>query len=194
MAILRGLRAATGAAVVCGVLAPVLIAAAAQARAKPCDVVEPDSLAISWMTPCDDGRWLLDPRSGCRLWDWHPAPEDTATWSGACPSGRKDGRGVVQWFEHGRPIDRFEGVYRRSKRYGFGRYDWPTGERFEGTYADDLPNGPGTVTIDGASFAGTWHGGCLAHSSKRIAIGVPIAACGGGPLAQSPRSTGRHDQ
>jgi hypothetical protein len=33
----------------------------------------------------------------------------------------------VQWFEHGRPIDRFEGVYRRGKREGFGRYDWPTG-------------------------------------------------------------------
>jgi MORN repeat len=51
----------------------------------------------------------------------------------------------VQWFEHGRPIDRFEGVYRRGKREGFGRYDWPTGERFEGTYADDLPTGRGAL-------------------------------------------------
>ena len=131
-------------------LVPALTLAAAETRAQPCDVVEPDSLQISWTAPCEDGSWLLDPRSaGCRLWDWHPAPEDGATWTGACPSDRKDGPGVVQWFEHGRPIDRFEGVYRHGKREGFGRYDWPAGQRFEGKYDADVPNGQGTVTIDG---------------------------------------------
>src|SRR5215813_12975463 len=103
MAMLRGLRLATGAAVACGVLVLALTAATAES-AKPCDVMEPDSLGISWTAPCDEGRWLLDPQSGCRMWDWHPAPDDTSTWTGACPAGRKEGRGVVQWFEHGRPI------------------------------------------------------------------------------------------
>jgi MORN repeat len=175
MALLRGVRLATGAAMAFSLLA--LTVATAQ-RARPCDVVEPDSLGISWTAPCDEGRWLLDPQSGCRLWDWHPAPEDTSTWTGACPAGRKEGRGVVQWVEHGRPIDRFEGVYRRGKREGFGRYDWPTGDRFEGTYTDDLPNGRGTVTIDGASFSGAWRRGCLVLGEKRIAIGVPLGTCG----------------
>ena len=178
MAMLRGLRLATGAAAACGLLALALTVATAQ-RAKPCDVVEPDSLGISWTAPCDEGRWLLDPQSGCRIWDWHPAPEDTSTWTGTCTVGRKEKGGVVQWFEHGRPIDRFEGTYRRGKRQGFGRYDWPTGERFEGTYADDLPNGRGTVTIDGVSFSGTWRRGCLVLGDKRIAIGVPLGTCGG---------------
>ena len=175
MAMLRGLRLASGAAVACGLLASALTATAEQAR--PCNVVEPDSLGISWTAPCDEGRWLLDPQSGCRLWDWRPAPEDTATWTGICPAGRKEGRGVVQWFEHGRPIDRFEGVYRRGKREGFCRYDWPTGERFEGPYADDLPSGRGSVTVDGVSYAGIWRRGCLAHRDKLIAIGVPLSAC-----------------
>jgi hypothetical protein len=175
MAMLRGLQLATGAAVACGLLASALTATAEWVR--PCDVVEPDSLGISWTAPCDEGRWLLDPQSGCRLWDWHPAPEDTATWTGICPAGRKEGRGIVQWFEHGRPIDRFEGVYRRGKREGSGRYDWPTGERFEGTYANDLPNGRGIVTVDGVSYAGTWRRGCLAHKGKLIAIGVALSTC-----------------
>ena len=117
MAMLRGLRLATGAAVACGVSALALTVAKAE-RARPCDVMEPDPLGISWTAPCDEGRWLLDPQSGCRLWDWHPAPEDTSTWTGACPAGRKEGRGVVQWFEHGRPIDRFEGVYGRLRMLG----------------------------------------------------------------------------
>jgi hypothetical protein len=100
MAMLRGLRLATGAAVACGLLALALTEATGQ-RAKPCDVVEPDSLGISWTAPCDEGRWLLDPQSGCRIWDWRPAPEDTSTWTGTCTAGRKEKGGVVQWFEHG---------------------------------------------------------------------------------------------
>jgi hypothetical protein len=193
MAILLRLWAAASAALLYGVLA--LALAAAQTTATPCDVVEPDLLAISWRTPCDDGRWLFDSETGsCRIWDWHPAPEDTATWSGACRSGRREGRGVVQWFEHGRPIDRFEGIFRRSKREGYGRYDWPTGERFHGTYVDDFPNGQGTAIIDGESFAGIWRRGCLMHGGKRIAIGVPLVACDGRPVAESARDARRHDE
>src|SRR5262249_33322833 len=71
MPILRGLRSATGAAVACVVLALAPTVANAE-RAKACDVMEPDSLGISWTDPCDEGRWLVDPQSGCRMWDWHP--------------------------------------------------------------------------------------------------------------------------
>ena len=157
-----------------------LTVAATAALAQGCNVVEPDSLMINWTAPCQDGSWLLDPQTGCRLWDWHPDPEDTVTWSGACPKGMKEGAGTVQWFEHGRPIDRFEGVFEHGKRKGFGRYYWPAGQRFEGYYDDDLPNGQGTITIDGVSYAGTWRRGCLAHKDKLIAIGAPLSTCTGG--------------
>jgi hypothetical protein len=168
-------------------LVPTLAVAAVKSRAESCDVAEPDSLEINWTKPCRDGSWKHDPRVGCRLWDWRPDPEDTATWSAACASGRKEGRGVVQWYEHGRPIDRFEGVFRRGKREGFGRYEWPAGQRYEGGYEADLPNGQGTVTIDGASYTGIWHHGCLVHGDKRIAIGVPLGTCGTTLLAGSAK-------
>ncbi len=158
-------------------LVPGLAIAAAEIRAEPCGDAEPDSLQINWTQPCQDGSWILDPRRGCRLWDWRPDPEDTVTWSGACVSGRKEGPGVVQWHEHGRPIDRFEGVFRAGRREGSGRYDWPAGQSYQGSYADGLPNGQGTVTIDGVSFTGTWRRGCLTHGDKRIAIGVPLTSC-----------------
>lgn len=38
---------------------------------------------------------------------------------------QREGRGVAQWYEHGRPFDHFEGVVRHGKREGFGRYDRP---------------------------------------------------------------------
>ena len=92
------------------------------------------------------------------------------------PVRAEEGHGVVQWYEHGRPIDRFEGVFRRGKREGFGRYDWPAGQRYQGTYGRPAER-QGTVTIDGASLAGSWRRGCLARR-QRIAIGFRSAPAG----------------
>src|SRR5262249_31017895 len=64
----------------------------AMAPAQPdCPSQEPDSLQISWTEPCEQGDWLLDTRSGCRMWDWHPDVKDRAMWSGTCPAGKKEG-------------------------------------------------------------------------------------------------------
>src|ERR1700744_2290980 len=92
-------------------VAPVSVAAEelAMAQGPECPSYEPDSLQISWTKPCEEGDWLLDTQKGCRMWDWHPDTHDQAAWSGACPGGSKEGKGTVQWFEHGQAIDRFEG-------------------------------------------------------------------------------------
>ena len=59
----------TAAACLLFLLVPALALGAARTRAQPCDVTAPDSLAISWTAPCQDGSWQLDPHDGCRLWD-----------------------------------------------------------------------------------------------------------------------------
>ena len=147
---------------------------------------EPDSLQISWVQPCEEGDWLLDTQAGCRMWDWHPDPKDRGVWNGTCPGGKKDGRGVVQWFEHGQPIDRFVGTFRNGKREGFGRYVWTSEASFEGHYANDVPNGFGTATLLGESFSGTWKNGCFSNDSRVVAIGVARSSCAAVP-AQAER-------
>ena len=137
----------------------------------------PDSVQISWNTPCQSGSWLMDSAAGCRMWDCHPAPEDTAIWTGVCRGGVKVGRGMVQWFEHGRPIDRFEGTFVAGRREGRGRYVWNDTDWYEGSYGDDLPHGPGTAHIAGEVCAGQWKHGCLTQSAKVVAIGVPRKSC-----------------
>lgn len=149
-----------------------------------CPSEAPDSLQISWTQPCYEGDWLLDTEVGCRLGDWHPDPNDRATWSGACPGGDKDGPGVAQWYEHGQAIDRFEGTFRNGKREGFGRYVWAPGVSYAGLYADDLPDGPGTATVLGETFSGTWKNGCLAQRGRVVAIGVERSSCGGSARAE----------
>ncbi|CAN5364646.1 hypothetical protein BH10PSE6_BH10PSE6_25020 [soil metagenome] len=152
-----------------------LVMAPAQAD---CPTEEPDSVQISWTQPCEEGDWLLDTTVGCRMWDWHPDPQDRAVWSGGCPSGKKDGRGTVQWFEHGQRIDRFEGTYRGGKREGFGRYVWNEENSFEGQYLNNVPNGFGTATLAGEAFAGDWKNGCFSKDGRVVAIGVERSSCG----------------
>ena len=142
-----------------------------------CAPGEPDSLQISWTKPCDSGAWLLDTQLGCRMWDWHPEPEDNVVWHGRCQGKLPDGPGQAQWYEHGRPIDRFTGLYRNGRREGPGLYVWNDEVRFEGTYANDLPQGYGVAEIEGERLAGVWNKGCLAIGSKVVAIGVPRASC-----------------
>jgi hypothetical protein len=117
------------------------------------------------------------------MWDWHPDPHDRAVWSGSCPTGIKEGRGIVQWYEHGQAIDRFEGTYIHGKREGFGRYEWNGADRFEGIYANDVPHGMGTASLAGEVFSGEWKKGCFRKDSRIVAIGVARSACQGVPSA-----------
>jgi hypothetical protein len=142
-----------------------------------CAPAEPDSVQISWEAPCDSGDWLFEPGVGCRMWEWHPSPSDGATWTGQCRTSQRVGWGVVQWFEHGQPIDRFEGTFVAGKRQGAGRYTWNTDDWYVGLYDADLPNGLGTARIAGETFAGQWQTGCFRHGDKTVAIGVPRTSC-----------------
>jgi hypothetical protein len=92
-------------ALVASALLTIGSASAGEPGLRACLPDEPDSVQISWDSPCQDGTWLFDTELGCRMWDWHPAPEDTALWTGACRAGIKERRGVVQWLEHGRPSE-----------------------------------------------------------------------------------------
>lgn len=157
---------------------------AAASKQADCLPEAPDSLEISWTQPCEEGDWLLDTEVGCRIGDWHPDANDRASWSGACRGGNKDGRGVVQWYEHGHAIDRFEGTFRNGKREGFGRYAWTPAASYEGHYANDVPHGLGTATLFGESYSGTWKEGCLARNGRVIAIGVERATCAGSAQAE----------
>jgi hypothetical protein len=149
---------------------------------SPCPTEEPDTVQISWNQPCEEGNWLLDTQAGCRMWDWHPEQTDRAHWTGGCKAGAKDGKGVVQWFEHGLPIDRFEGAYVAGKREGQGRYEWNDNDRYIGTYAQNVPHGHGSITLAGETLTGEWQHGCLKAGDRVIAVGVPRSSCEFTPL------------
>ena len=169
----------------CSLMLTVLPVVAQQIALAPgkagCATEEPDPVQISWDAPCEQGSWLLEPGVGCRMWDWHPDKQDKATWSGSCRESLKEGTGISQWTEHGQPIDRFEGTYKKGRREGAGRYSWNANDRFEGVYVNDLPHGFGTVTLAGTTLSGEWRNGCLKVADKVVAIGVSRASCDAEP-------------
>ncbi len=55
---------------------------------------------------------------------------------------------------------------------------------FDGTYADDVPQGQGVLKLEGDTFAGEWKGGCFtAPDGRVVAIGVPRTSCGADSVA-----------
>lgn len=125
--------------------------------------------------------WIDDSRTGCKVRNPAPQPRESITWSGACPNGVAEGNGVLQWFDDGRPTDRYEGDlkdgwengrgiatstlmtdryegdWRDGWRHGQGVYAFANGDRYDGDWVEGLRTGRGTmVWADGARYEGEW--------------------------------------
>ena len=123
--------------------------------------------------------WIVDRSTGCRIWNPAPQPNETITWSGPCPGGIATGRGVLQWYEDGKPRNRYDGavrdgkydgwgvaVYTNGGRYegdfvdgkltGRGSYAWANGDRYEGDFVDGKLHGRGTLRDKYSTYDGEW--------------------------------------
>ena len=154
------------------------------------------SLARAQTAPA--GQFVADRNSGCKVWNPHPLPGESAAWLGPCRDGFADGVGRLQWFKDGKPIERDEGEWRQGRQEGRGSQDWMSGRydgelvagepqghgvltlrsgRYEGAFSAGKPNGAGAMTSLEGSFRGIWKDGCLVGDKRRIAFGVSSALC-----------------
>ena len=125
--------------------------------------------AISWgidaaaQMPQDNsgkGAWIAD-KSGCRVWDFNPQPNETIVYTGACLNGVASGHGIVEWYVSGKLGQRTEGDRIEGHLNGWASiqniYD---GSHFEGEFRDDVKNGTGTYTYsNGNRYQGDWKDG-----------------------------------
>lgn len=106
--------------------------------------------------------WTADPRTGCRVWNASPQPNETVAWSGACGDGMAQGRGRLEWFENAILTEHFEGEYRNGKKHGRGVKVWANGNRHDGEWRDDKRNGRGVLVFgkgsryNGDRYDGEW--------------------------------------
>src|ERR1700722_5896133 len=106
------------------------------------------------------GAWIVDDRTGCKIWDLAPRPNDSATWSGACRGGRAHGAGSLDWFRDGNLTVHFEGTMSNGKMSGRGVETFASGDRLEGMFRDGNARGRGVYTFaDGDRFDGYFRDG-----------------------------------
>lgn len=104
--------------------------------------------------------WIADGKSGCKVQNPSPVPNEAIQWSGGCLGGLAEGRGVLQWFLNGKPTDRSEGEWHGGKLSGRALTLNADGSRYEGEYRDGLQEGRGVTTLaNGAHLDAVFHGG-----------------------------------
>lgn len=106
------------------------------------------------------GDWTADPKTGCKVWNASPEPEESISWDGGCENGLASGKGTLQWFLKGKPASRYTGERKDGRANGQGVNVWSNGDRYEGEWRNDNPNGKGTYTwANGSGYQGEWRDG-----------------------------------
>lgn len=121
--------------------------------------------------------WISDSRTGCRVRNAHPQPNEAITWSGGCESGLAQGQGVLQWYENHHPTERYEGELRGGQMNGHGVLITGDGGRYEGEFRDGMANGFGQWTNARGTFSGTWTNGCFSDGNRRAWVGTDSSSC-----------------
>jgi hypothetical protein len=131
-------------------------------------VVAPSAFAQS------QGEWIADPKSGCKVWNSSPKPNEAVTWTGKCVNGFAQGPGAVHWYKDGKPNQKVEGAYRDGRLTGRVTIAKANGERYEGDSIDGQANGHGIFYYtNGARYDGEWRDG------RRDGHGILYPAEGG---------------
>jgi hypothetical protein len=142
------------------------------------------------------GDWAIA-GDGCKVWNPRPGSSETIRWTGGCKNGFVEGMGALEWQRGGKTYERDEGQWRGGRQIS-GSQVWPGG-RYDGQFADGLPNGRGVLLLDHAryeglflngkpngegtmtnassSFNGNWTDGCFNDGQHRASIGVPLQSC-----------------
>jgi hypothetical protein len=112
--------------------------------------------------------WLVDEKTGCKVWSVRPTTE-SVSWSGSCGNGLAQGRGILQWLNKDRLVDRYEGELWYGKRNGQGKITLANGVQYEGSWRDGVQNGQGKLTLaNGDRYEGEFQNGIQSGQVREI--------------------------
>jgi hypothetical protein len=101
--------------------------------------------------------WIEDSKTGCKVFNPNPVPNEKIEYVGNCSNGFAEGRGVVTWYKNGVFNERAEADFKNGKLYGQVTYTYASGNKFVGQYKDYKRNGQGTfIWANGDKYVGEY--------------------------------------
>ena len=108
----------------------------------------------------EDSVAIIEDENGCKVYNPAPQPNETIKWSGECLDGFANGPGVLEWFNDGLLVERYEGDTKSGWAHGAGILISEKGMRYEGNWEKSVQNGFGKASsTDGSSYEGEWLNG-----------------------------------
>lgn len=129
------------------------------------------------------GKWLVDSRNGCQIWDDMPNPSQTIKYDGICKKKFAQGQGVLTFYKNG-SLDqvwdanwvdgkvigkltitfadggKYYGELLNGKSHGQGVQTYSNGDKYEGEFKSDKFHGNGTyLKKDGWKYFGQFDNG-----------------------------------
>ena len=88
---------------------------------------------------------------------------------------RKEGAGKYTWGPHGPSAgESYSGAYLNDRRHGLGVYAWPSGDRYDGEWADDKPVGMPTRAMIARARAKTETLVAVAKPGVKVCRDLPV--------------------
>lgn len=117
-------------------------------------------VALAGAAAAEQTAWIADGRTGCKVQNAHPVPNEAVQWTGGCANGYVEGRGALQWYLNGKPNGRTEGEWRAGRLNGRALTLHEDGRRHEGEYKDGQADGRGIITFaNGMRLDGLYRNG-----------------------------------
>ena len=120
--------------------------------------------AVAFISGCSSilapSDWLTDAKTGCKVFNFNPQPNEAIEYSGNCVDGFAEGVGTVIWKRDGAIFEKYEGTFKKGKSYGQGTLTYKSGNRYEGEIKDGNRNGYGVWTfVTGEKYVGEFKDG-----------------------------------
>jgi len=96
----------------------------------------------------NNGQFVKEHQSNCKIWLDEPSPTDSLIWNGSCKNNFASGAGFLQWFQNNKLVATYKGEMKQGKFNGKGKFKIIGYASFEGPFINGALNGKGAAYFD----------------------------------------------
>lgn len=93
----------------------------------------------------NNGQFIKDHKSNCKIWLDEVTPADSLIWNGNCKNNFASGKGFLQWYQNAKLAATYNGEMKQGKFDGKGKFEIIGYASFEGTFINGALNGKGAA-------------------------------------------------